>query len=90
MGGSGGGEALYRTIQANDSRGSRGATKANKRDTWDKGRFLALLEIAARKEGTWIDDIKTLTSSLSAKKGKRSLSRYTQTSKDIVLHLSNI
>ena len=37
-----------------------GTTKNSISQGWDKGRFLALLGLSAKEDGTWIDDISTV------------------------------
>jgi hypothetical protein len=54
------GRRIEQVLIAGNRRGGSGASKGNERQTWNKGRFLETLEVAALGNGTWIDNIKTI------------------------------
>ena len=63
------GERLYRTIDASNNRGSDRTAKTQRQNSWNKERFLGKLEIEARKNQTWIDDISSIAD-VSISKGQ--------------------
>ncbi len=69
LGQSGKGQKAGRTLAeaADDARGVRGDN--GKQKGFPKEKFLAYLEVRARQNGTWIDDISTITSARSKKNG---------------------
>jgi len=61
------GNAIYKTLIACDSRGSDRTTKATGRSIGKKEYFLGKLEIEAKNNGTWIENIYEIADEAIAK-----------------------
>jgi hypothetical protein len=51
------GDRILEAIAAGNAGGSKGGSAQNGRSGWEKQSFLGHLEVAARQNGTWIDDV---------------------------------
>jgi hypothetical protein len=61
------GTGIEQTIAESNRQGSSGAADSSVREGWNKGRFLGTLEVAARKNGSWIDDVRSIAGSFIGK-----------------------
>ena len=61
VGGQEKGSRIYQAIQAGHDGGGYRATAANQQIPWDAERFLGAVEVAAKANGAWIEDIRSIS-----------------------------
>ncbi|MDR1373182.1 MAG: hypothetical protein LBJ17_08750, partial [Dysgonamonadaceae bacterium] len=82
----GGGEKggrIEQTIAEANAAGGGGTSAGDKRQTWNKQRFLGKLELTARENGTWIDNIESVASKAIGK-GYENETYYAKEGKNVV------